>query len=34
MGKRVKVTPLPEVNKPPYLKECIEDALQRSRNFK
>ena len=25
--KDVKITPLPEVNKPPYLKECIEDAL-------
>jgi len=25
--KYVKITPLPEVNKPPYLKECIEDAL-------
>jgi len=24
--KDVKITPLPEVNKPPYLKECIEDA--------
>lgn len=25
--KDVKITPLPEVNKPPYLKECIDDAL-------
>ncbi len=25
----MKVTPLPEVNKPPYLRECIEDALQK-----
>ncbi|WP_374439834.1 NADP-dependent glyceraldehyde-3-phosphate dehydrogenase [Epilithonimonas sp.] len=25
--KDVKITPLPELNKPPYLKECLEDAL-------
>ncbi|MBW7674843.1 NADP-dependent glyceraldehyde-3-phosphate dehydrogenase [Chryseobacterium chendengshani] len=25
--KDVKITPLPEINKPPYLQECIEDAL-------
>ena len=27
--KDVKITPLPEVNKPPYLQECIEDALSK-----
>lgn len=27
--KDVKITPLPEVNKPPYLKECIDDALEK-----
>jgi acyl-CoA reductase-like NAD-dependent aldehyde dehydrogenase len=27
--KDVKITPLPEVNKPQYLKECIDDALQK-----
>jgi len=27
--KEVKITPLPEVNKPPYLKECIEDAISK-----
>lgn len=27
--KDVKITPLPEVNKPSYLKECIEDALSK-----
>lgn len=27
--KGVKITPLPEVNKPPYLKECLEDALSK-----
>jgi len=27
--KDVKITPLPEVNKPPYLKECIDDALSK-----
>lgn len=27
--KEVKITPLPEVNKPSYLKECIEDALSK-----
>ncbi len=27
--EEVKITPLPEVNKPSYLKECIEDALSK-----
>ena len=27
--KDVKITPLPEVNKPPYLKECIDDAISK-----
>ncbi|MCY0969416.1 NADP-dependent glyceraldehyde-3-phosphate dehydrogenase [Chryseobacterium wangxinyae] len=27
--KDVKVTPLPELNKPSYLKECIEDAVSK-----
>jgi len=27
--KDVKITPLPEVNKPPYLEECIEDAISK-----
>lgn len=27
--KDVKITPLPEVNKPPYLEECIQDALSK-----
>lgn len=27
--KDVKITPLPEVNKPPYLEECIADAVSK-----
>jgi len=27
--KDVKITPLPEVNKPPYLEECIQDAISK-----
>lgn len=27
--KDVKITPLPEVNKPPYLEDCIQDALSK-----
>ncbi|KFC21789.1 NADP-dependent glyceraldehyde-3-phosphate dehydrogenase [Epilithonimonas lactis] len=27
--KDVKITPLPEVNKPPYLEECIQDAVSK-----
>lgn len=27
--KEVKITPLPETNKPAYLKECIEDAVSK-----
>ena len=27
--KDVKITPLPETNKPPYLKECLDDAVSK-----
>ncbi|WP_028122912.1 NADP-dependent glyceraldehyde-3-phosphate dehydrogenase [Epilithonimonas tenax] len=27
--KEVKITPLPEVHKPPYLEECIQDAVSK-----